>query len=612
MSDNLNEKMPDSETRKKEQELNRILKSVDGGKKRDKSGLKWEDELTSAIAKRSRSDENAPESYEKILDELDEKNAEKEEKPAEEASPENPQEDVQELIEQLAVAQRVTEMTQNKKNMTVAEEEKAPEAVSDEKLPQTEEVSEEKTEAEAEEEPVNEAKTEDTAEEIKEEEKAEESAEEPEKTEETPVTIADNAREELEKTIIYNVPKKASRADVMAVKQAVMSPPAQERKPVKKIVKVEKPEEPEKTVAEVLKESAEPPVKSVPEQAKPEKPKKKKKTFKEKVMGLLPNKEDSAVEKIRKVVFMCSICAILVCGYMVGDYYIDLWKSDNLHNDIAELYDTYPLPDNESNASNYEANYDRVYTLLSGAKKLLDRNPDVAGYITIPNTPISNPIMQSADNKKYLHMNIDGGDSRAGELFLDYRNHFDDVKNGKLSIANSDNLIIYGHNMANESMFGSLKYYQRDDSYYSKHPIIYLNSNYECYTYKIFAYFLLDAVDSSETAFDCWNKLNFKDEEDFYDFVNEAKKRSITLNDVDVKYGDKLVTLSTCNTVLGDTGRLIVMGRLLRDNEKPFDGTNECRRNSNVKWPSIYYNSRPNEKYDPDAEFIPYGSGGEE
>lgn len=49
------------------------------------------------------------------------------------------------------------------------------------------------------------------------------------------------------------------------------------------------------------------------------------------------------------------------------------------------------------------------------------------------------------------------------------------------------------------------------------------------------------------------------------------------------------------------------MGRLLRDDESVTEGTETNVQNANVKWPSIYYQSKPNEKYDPDAEFVPYG-----
>ena len=165
--------------------------------------------------------------------------------------------------------------------------------------------------------------------------------------------------------------------------------------------------------------------------------------------------------------------------------------------------------------------------------------------------------------------------------------------------------------MKNDEMFGSLKYYERNYDYYEAHPLIYLNSNYETYTYKIFAYFIVDAEDETETKFDCWNYLNFNSEEKFYDYVNEAKRRTLRLTNVDVKYGDPLLTLSTCNTILGDRGRLIVMARLVRDGEDPLEGTTGSVENNNIKWPSLYYNSKPNAKYDPDAEFVPYGPASE-
>ena len=157
-------------------------------------------------------------------------------------------------------------------------------------------------------------------------------------------------------------------------------------------------------------------------------------------------------------------------------------------------------------------------------------------------------------------------------------------------------------------MFGALKYYRRNENYYESHPIIEFNSNYEQYTYKIFSFFLLDAEDDSDTEYDCWNTLNFDDEEEFYDFVNEAKRRTLRTNDVDVKYGDQILTISTCNTdVIGnDRGRLILMARRVRAGEDLYSGTKGSKANPNIKWPNVYYESRPNEKYDP-AQFVPYG-----
>ena len=342
------------------------------------------------------------------------------------------------------------------------------------------------------------------------------------------------------------------------------------------------------------------------------KKRKKKKTFWQSFRGLFPEKGDSVKERLRKLIFLGSVAAIIVCGYMVADYELDLFLNRNQNSNISDLYHTYdPIVSEEEPEETDEDT--RFYSLMSGAKKLLDINPDVIGYMTIPTIdgdPIVDiPVVQAQDNSKYLDINFKGEDSRAGALFLDYRNNFDRIIDHKRAEKDSDHLIVYGHNMGDDSMFGSLKYYERNQgvNYYENHPIIQFNSNYDTYTYKIFAFFILDALDETSTEFDIWNKLNFDDEEDFYNFVNEAKRRTIRTNDVDVKYGDQILSLSTCNTLLGDRGRLIIMARKVRAGEDPYEGTQHSEANTNIKWPTMYYNTRTNEKYDPEAEFVPYG-----
>lgn len=369
-------------------------------------------------------------------------------------------------------------------------------------------------------------------------------------------------------------------------------------------------------IGETLTDENAAPEAIVPKKKTKKKKSKEPKTLKDSLLGLLPQKKDNLPERIRKIIFMGSCVAIIVCGTIVVSYYVDIYSSRSRYQELAELYPiaSSSIPEKEELPVEEEG---EIYTLLPGAKGLLEINSEVAGYLIIPGSKdvaqaeneIAYPVMQSDDLKKYLDKDFYGKDARAGALFLDYRNRFDYVVDGKLAEPNSDNLIIYGHNMQSGDMFGKLKNYRNNSNYYGEHPVILLNSNYKQYQYKIFAFFIVDAEDKTDTAYECWNQINFADETEFYDFVNEAKKRTIRLNDVDVKYGDKLLTLSTCNSIFGNDGpgRLIIMARLVRDGEDPYEGTQNSTENPNIKWPSLYYEYNSSEHYDPDAEFIPYG-----
>ncbi|MCD7734558.1 MAG: class B sortase [Clostridiales bacterium] len=95
---------------------------------------------------------------------------------------------------------------------------------------------------------------------------------------------------------------------------------------------------------------------------------------------------------------------------------------------------------------------------------LLAANPDVVGWLYCPDTVINYPVLQGESNDTYLHHMVDGSYNSAGSIFLDYRNAAD------FSDANS---ILYGHNMKNESMFGTLDKYKKQ-SYYDEHPVLWL------------------------------------------------------------------------------------------------------------------------------------------
>lgn len=355
-------------------------------------------------------------------------------------------------------------------------------------------------------------------------------------------------------------------------------------------------------------QAAAPAGKAPAKKRKPAKSQPKSKRKKRRGLNLFPRKGDSAFEVVRKTIFLMSSTIFMVCLVLIGKYFWENYQNQQKNDVIRRVYQ-----EAEDTPMEVDDSY-RYYSLLPAAKELLEINPDVVGWIRVPTqdsekkSPINYVVLQHRDeadgNSYYLDKDLYGNYEKAGSIFMDYRDYFDYVENGRRVFLNSQNLIIYGHNMHDYSMFGSLKYYINDATYYDSHPIIELNSNYRKYKYKIFGMIIVDIDDTTETAFDYWNVLNFEGEEDFYEYVNEVKRRTVRLTDVDVTYGDQLLTLSTCNSTFSQ-GRLVVFARLLRDGEDLMEGCTSTE-NPNIKWPNSYYKWHKN-TYDPDAEFVPYG-----
>jgi sortase B len=230
-----------------------------------------------------------------------------------------------------------------------------------------------------------------------------------------------------------------------------------------------------------------------------------------------------------------------------------------------------------------------VYINSVEADYWLAQNPDYVGYIYIDGTRINYPIVQKTDeeNKEfYLKHNFLAQEAKAGSIFLDYRCTLG-------GDGQSTNMVIYGHNMQDESMFGQLKKYKDVDGYYSEHAIIQLSSRYETSLYKIFSVFIEDVSTTNEDQFQYYNKISFSSEDEFYEYANGCKQRSIILNDVDVQYGDQLVTLSTCNSVFDNTstgdGRLVIVARRVRSGEDVYSGTENATFNPDPLMPALWY-----------------------
>lgn len=173
---------------------------------------------------------------------------------------------------------------------------------------------------------------------------------------------------------------------------------------------------------------------------------------------------------------------------------------------------------------------------------LFEANGDCIGWICISDTAVNYPVMVTPEEpQKYLRKNFEGEYSVSGVPFLD-----------GASTPECDNLIVYGHNMKNGTMFSDITQY-RDEAYCEEHPCIEFETADGLRIYQVFAVVCVKKTDD-------WYKFSYaENEEQYRDKVTEIKKRSLFDTDIVPGYGQQLITLSTCYGNASDD-RIVVIG----------------------------------------------------
>ncbi len=180
---------------------------------------------------------------------------------------------------------------------------------------------------------------------------------------------------------------------------------------------------------------------------------------------------------------------------------------------------------------------------------LLQANPDTVGWLAIPDAELSYPVVQAADNAKYLDLSFQGKRSNAGTPFADFGNDLQEL---------DAHTILYGHNMGagRTDMFGSLLSY-KDSGYFDTHRYIWFDTIHQQHGWwKVFA-----VIEHDMRAEDfSYLRLQFDTEADFTEWITEVKARSIHGSDLDIGPDDHILTLSTCDrSKYGRNGRLLVL-----------------------------------------------------
>lgn len=191
-------------------------------------------------------------------------------------------------------------------------------------------------------------------------------------------------------------------------------------------------------------------------------------------------------------------------------------------------------------------------------KQLQGQNTDIVGWLEIENTNINYPVLQGADNNYYMTHNYKNEKSKNGSIFLEANYNWN---------IPSNNLLIYGHNLGNGMMFQELLKYEKK-SFYQEHPVIRFTTAEEDTEYEIISVFKSRVYYKSEkNVFRYYYFINNESEEEYNEFVKNAKNASLYPIDATASYGDQLITLSTCSYYVED-GRFVVVGRKIEQDSK--------------------------------------------
>lgn len=249
-------------------------------------------------------------------------------------------------------------------------------------------------------------------------------------------------------------------------------------------------------------------------------------------------------------IFAFLLSAVVVfCGVQIWQEYSNRQKDIDAFAELAELVEIKEPDEPKETAElrNVEDTDEEsdapALTVRHDIPLLVSRNSDCIGWITIDNTAVDYPVMHTPDwPQKYLRRNFYQQYSDSGVPFLDYRCTLD-----------SDNLIIYGHNMRNGTMFSALKDYL-NDGHPASHPTILLETEDGAHEFKIFAVVSVDKLDT------WYSFIDAESEDAFNEAVQRIIQNAYYTNGDAPEYGDRLLTLSTCYGS-ARSSRLIIIAR---------------------------------------------------
>lgn len=234
------------------------------------------------------------------------------------------------------------------------------------------------------------------------------------------------------------------------------------------------------------------------------------------------------------------LCFILSLTFIIS-YYQDSAKQEAIYDELVEVVEEEKIKNDESD-------------LLKEYQDLYLQNDDMVGWIKIDGTKINYPVMQTVDEPNfYLRRGFDKKYTIYGCPYMQENCNVDKP---------SDNLVIYGHHMNDGTMFANLMKYTKQ-SFWEEHKTIVFDTLEEHKEYEVLAAFKTVVYSDSPDSFKYYHFVDAENEEEFNAFVEKCKDLSFYDTGVEAEYGDKFITLSTCE-YSKENSRMVVVAKRVK------------------------------------------------
>ncbi|MGN0609190.1 MAG: class B sortase [Oscillospiraceae bacterium] len=308
------------------------------------------------------------------------------------------------------------------------------------------------------------------------------------------------------------------------------------------------------------------------------------------IQGIIPWKGDSVFEIIRKIIFIAAVVVFIGAGIMLISTLVQSSRAVSDLADIKEVVTTTAVTtiDSDGNVITVApTEEDELRHNLDVMKYYKDISEDVVGFIELEGCDIYQPVVQGEDNEYYLKHTYYGESNKGGAIFADYRCRIEDDYM-------SPNIVLYGHNQEDGTMFGNLKEYKQNLEFYAANPTVTFRTEAGVGTYLIYGFFVTNALANQDSNGEVFHYHDYievmNDESTFNWYLGEVQRRNQIISPVDVEFGDQLLCLSTCSNEFSNS-RFVVFARKLREGESVSDyDFSETYFNPNAKgvdWDAI-------------------------